>query len=171
MMAIIYTLNSQDEEYIVIKNKEVVSPRKEKKENNPAPMKKEDKKLQEVTDEEECQHYEIKEIYRCRTCMKDVAPEQKEYHNPSHQLEKVKIGERFVCQSCSRLFIGKFTYYCPVCKGKLKRDVIDIEEVTEGNETFFINNKTKKKICKTKPDIPGDQQKEGLAGNVEEPKR
>ncbi len=146
----------QNEDYIVIKGKETVPPAKEDVKKSPS--KNENTDLEEITQIQECERYQIKEVYRCKTCLKYVAESQKEQHNPSHDLEKVKVGERLKCTTCGRLFFGEFTHYCPKCKGKLKVDTIEIEEVVKDNETFFVNKKNGKRICSDKESVEGEKE-------------
>lgn len=154
MLVILSLLRLQNEDYIVIKGKEAVPPLKE--DIKKSSVKKEGSDLKEVTDMEECERYKIYDVYKCKTCLKYVSEGQKEQHNHSHELEKIKTGERLKCLTCNRLFFGEFTHYCPKCKGKLKIDTIEVEQVIKDNETFFINKKTKKRICQDK-DIAEDK--------------
>lgn len=175
MMVVILSLShSQDEDYIVIKGG--TNPPPTEKETKKAQSKKEEtkeeiSKLKEVTKEtEECENYEIHTVYKCKTCLTYLSDDQRERHNKSHELEKVKVGERLKCQKCGRLFLGEFTHYCPICKGKLKRDTIEVEEITEGDKKFFVNKKTNKKVCAEEPADTQTKQ-EGLAEGSKERKK
>ncbi len=144
---LIYDVFVQDEYYIIIKNKNMVSDDTKKEAKKKQSVKEDKNKLIEVKDTSDCKYYDIKEAYICKTCLKFLTEEQKTEHPSEHELEKTKIGVRLKCQSCNKLFLGDITTYCPKCKGKLKLEIIEIIEKENPDEKYFVNKKINVKIC------------------------
>ncbi|MFN7181943.1 MAG: hypothetical protein ACK4NF_04610, partial [Planctomycetota bacterium] len=103
--------------------------------------------LKGIEDTSECKYYVFKEIYKCNTCLKFLSEDQKIQHSQQHQVEKVKVGERLQCQTCKRLFAGEITGYCPKCKGRLKLELIEIDEHDDDGKKYFLNKKTGERVC------------------------
>jgi hypothetical protein len=150
-----------NDDSIVLRGKQFVKPK-----NNPGEqqIKKEEteKKLIEVADTDECEYYDIEEMFFCKDCASYLTDEQKEAHPSSHKIEKVKVATRLKCSKCKRTFLPDQVEYCPKCKSKLKKEIIEIEEVTQagekGEEIYFVDAKTRKKICKKREEIAQQEQ-------------
>jgi DNA-directed RNA polymerase subunit RPC12/RpoP len=155
----------QDTDYISIKDPAIeVKTRKnikDKKEQKEVAENKEET-LKEVEDSKECESYDIVEGYKCKDCGRYVLEEQKSLHSPGHKLEPVKLGVRYKCSKCGKLFTGKLLPLstCPKCKSKLNSEIIEVVEISNENEKYYVNKKSDKRICNSEKK-PDEANKEG----------
>ncbi len=101
----------------------------------------------EVTLKDVCEIYRIEDAYKCNDCFKFVLEEQKSWHDISYKLESVKLGIRYGCSKCKKSYVGKSKTYCPKCKGKLKSELIEVVEIEDNGQKYFMEKKTDKRIC------------------------
>ncbi len=153
-----------DVDYISIKSTIQIPTQKEVKKQ----QKKQEEKKNEVDtplievseDTKECMEYKVVDAFKCKDCLKFILKEQKSLHSPTHKLESVKIGIRYKCSKCGRMFVGEYTTFCPKCKERLNTEIIEVVQVQQDGEIYLVDKKSDKKICSIKSDKKEDSKKD-----------
>lgn len=133
-------------DYISIKNPYQTSIKKETK-NQKKSEKNEDSNTTLVEVTEECLKYKIVEAFKCNDCFSFILKEQKALHIASHKLEPAIIGIRYKCPKCGKIFIGEYSTFCPRCKGKLKKEIVETDEVKKRMKLIWLIRKIIKKYA------------------------
>lgn len=145
---LLFTQHEEDD-YISIRGPSSATHKKEVKNQKKAEkIESKENVLVEVNEEgKECVEYKVVDAFQCKDCLSFVLKEHKKIHNPDHKLKEVKIGIRYKCSKCGKIFVGDFSTFCPKCKERLKNEIIEVEEVKEETQTYLVDKKTNKKIC------------------------